>query len=201
MNSKLVSCTKLVGACMLTAPAASAQIEATTPEPDSAEAIDEYGETEPAQRRDRLSPVEPYRIGDGTIGMSATIGGGVSGFLDGDARDFSELGGTWDVRLVFGTRTIVAGELAYIGSGRDVAALGLDSSALLVSHGAEVAARLHLLPGLIRPYVLAGAGFTRYQVANEDSNTSSGDDADYPAHLPVGLVAALSYRRCPAGLR
>src|SRR5690606_34402597 len=75
--------------------------------------------TDDASRPNTLTP----------FGMSATGGGGVTGFTDEEARDFSEVGGGWDARFVLGTRTPVAGEVAYLGSSRSVSALGLDDSA------------------------------------------------------------------------
>lgn len=126
-------------------------------------------------------------------GMSATLGGGVSGFTQEEPREFSDIGAGWDARFTVGTRSIIAGEIAYIGTSRDVTALGLDSSAFLQSHGGEVDARLNLLPGMIQPYILAGAGFTYYQLTNEDFNTSSIADSETVAHFPLGVGAALRY--------
>lgn len=128
-----------------------------------------------------------------SLGMSATLGGGVSGFTDQRVTDFTEVGGNWDARLAIGTRNIIAAELAYIGSSRDVAALGLDTNAFLQSHGGEVAGRLNLLPGVFQPYVLAGVGFTRYDLTNEDFNTSSISSSETVAHFPLGAGAALRY--------
>lgn len=128
-----------------------------------------------------------------TMGMSATLGGGVSGFTQDVPREFSEIGGGWDARFTVGTRSIVAGEIAYVGTSRNVTALGLDSSAYLQSHGGEVDARLNLLPGMVQPYILAGAGFTYYQLSNEDFNTSSIADSETVAHFPLGVGAALRY--------
>src|SRR5690606_32492034 len=90
-------------------------------------------------------------------------------------------------------RSIIAAELAYIGSSRDVTALGLDNNAFLQSHGGELAGRLNLLPGLIQPYILAGVGFTRYDLSNEDFNTSSISSTETVAHFPLGAGAALRY--------
>ena len=145
---------------------------------------------------------DPYRPETVTpMGMSAMVGGGVTGFTEEEPRSFSEVGGGWDARLVIGTRTIIAGELAYLGSSRDVAALGLDESAFLQGHGGEAAARLNLLPGLFQPYLLAGAGFTRYTLTNEDFNTSSIDDSATVAHFPLGVGAALRYEGFVADAR
>lgn len=145
---------------------------------------------------------DPYRPNTITpVGMSATVGGGVTGFTQEEARNFSEVGGGWDARLVIGTRTMIAGELAYIGSSRDVVALGLDDSAFLQGHGGEAAARLNLLPGIFQPYLLAGAGFTRYSLTNEDFNTSSIEDSATVAHFPLGVGAALRYNGFVADAR
>src|SRR3954451_17178183 len=42
------------------------------------------------------------------IGISLQAGGGVSNFSGSTARDVTDVGGYWDVRAVFGTRSFVA---------------------------------------------------------------------------------------------
>lgn len=126
-------------------------------------------------------------------GMSVTGGAGVTGFTDEAARDFSSVGGGWNVRFALGTRSIIAGEIAYLGSGQDVDALGLDNSANLLANGGEIAARLNILPGLVQPYVLAGVGYTHYELVGEDFNNSSVEESDDVAHFPVGAGVGLRY--------
>ena len=46
------------------------------------------------------------------MGMSAQIGGGVFGFVDPDAVDATDPGGSWTARLLLGTRSHIAAEAA-----------------------------------------------------------------------------------------
>lgn len=126
------------------------------------------------------------------MGTSLSIGGGVAGFTDTEARRFSGVGGSWDARLAVGTRTLLAGELAYIGTANDIDALGLDNEAILVSNGAEAAARLNFLQGPVQPYALAGIGWRHYSLENADFNTSDVLESDDVGHVPLG--AGVSFR-------
>ena len=125
-------------------------------------------------------------------GTSVSVGGGVVGFTDGDMRDFATVGGAWDARVVYGTRTLVAIEAAYTGGAVGVDALGLDDNAALISTGAEVLARVNFLQKEWQPYVVAGLGWRHYSIVNTDRNTSSvGEDEDL-GEIPMG--AGVSYR-------
>ena len=140
------------------------------------------------------SMIDPYRPRTLTPwGMSATVGGGVQGFTGKQARNFTDTGVGWNARFVFGTRSIVGAELAYVGSSQDIYTLGLDKSAFLQSHGGELAARLNFLPGMVQPFVFAGAGVTRYLLSNEDVNTSSIDSRDTVVDFPLGVGTDLRY--------
>ena len=134
-------------------------------------------------------------------GISVTGGGGVTGFLRSEARDYTSTGGNWNARVALGTRYIVAAELGYVGSAQSVNALGLDSDANLMSNGAEVAARLNILPGAVQPYLLAGAGFTHYRIVGEDFNNSNLENSDNVAHFPLAAGLALRYRGFVADAR
>jgi opacity protein-like surface antigen len=115
------------------------------------------------------------------------------------ARDFLDTGGTWEVRGVFGTRTLVGLEGAYVGS-----AYGLDApgglTRTLYGHGLEGSLRLNFLRnGLayaggsavgLQPYILGGFGWTHYHLSNNVS-TASVENSDNTLQLPVG--AGLSY--------
>jgi hypothetical protein len=107
-------------------------------------------------------------------------------------RDFATVGGAWDARVVYGTRTLVAIEAAYTGGAVGVDALGLDDNAALISTGAEVLARVNFLQKEWQPYVVAGLGWRHYSIVNTDRNTSSvGEDEDL-GEIPMG--AGVSYR-------
>lgn len=122
-------------------------------------------------------------------GIALSAGAGVTGFVDGDMRAATDPGGTWDVRVAAGTRLPVAVEAAYVGSAQAIEALGLDPDAILVGTGLEAGARVDLLPAEANPFVVVGAGWTRYQLANADSNTSSVNQRDdvFTLSLAVGM--------------
>lgn len=124
------------------------------------------------------------------FGTSLTIGGGIVGFTAERARDSSEVGGAWNARLVVGTRTPLAAEIAYVGSAQNVLAPGLDDDAMLLGNGGEVAARLGWPRGAVQPYLLAGAGFTHYALVNDDVNTSNIQGSDNLLHFPLGAGVA-----------
>jgi hypothetical protein len=143
----------------------------------------------PAQAED-MGPNAPkiYSM----YGASMSVGGGVVGFVDNAMRDFANVGGAWDARLVFGTRTNVAVEAAYTGGAVGIDALGLDSNAALISTGAEVLGRVNLLTHEWQPYAVAGVGWRHYSIVNTDRNTSSVQDAEDLGEIPLG--AGLAYR-------
>ena len=124
-------------------------------------------------------------------GFSLTAGAGVTGFVDTDMREATDPGGTWDVRVAGGTRLPVAFEAAYVGSAQSIDALGLDSDAILVGTGLEGAVRVDLLPFEANPYVVAGAGWTRYELANTETNTSSVNRRDDVLTLSFAVGADL----------
>jgi len=129
------------------------------------------------------------------IGYAISVAGGFSTFSRSSARDFLDTGGTWDVRGVFGTRTLFGLEVAYVGS-----AYGLDApgglTRTLYGHGLEGSGRINLLrnglafAGGLQPYLLGGIGWTHYHLSNNVS-TASIDNSDNTLQVPVG--AGLSY--------
>jgi outer membrane protein OmpA-like peptidoglycan-associated protein len=152
----------------------------------------------PTQREAVLVPV-----GDGDpsndhlltpFGMAITIGGGVTGFLDDDARAIGDVGGGWEARLTFGTRTPLAFEAAYVGSAQQIDALGLDSSAVLLGTAIEGDLRLNFTTTFLQPYVFGGLGYTRYDITNDDFNTSSVNDSEEMGHIPFGAGLGFQYR-------
>lgn len=142
--------------------------------------------------------IVPHGITQAGPGMTATsfgimvLGGvGVTGFSDNDVYTFTEPGVQWDFRLIFGSRFVVSGELAYVGSGQNIEALGLDGDAWLLSNGLEGVARLNILPGMIQPYVFAGIGWRFYQIVNAQFNTSALQENDNVGFVPLGVGITL----------
>jgi hypothetical protein len=129
-------------------------------------------------------------------GMSFSVGGGVVGMSDDDANDVADAGGSWEARFVAGTRTPFAIEGAYVGTAQGIDALGLDEDAVLIGTGLEAAVRYNLnAQGTWVPYALVGAGWKRYDLANEDFNLSSVEDDDNVFEVPLGI--GLAYRLEP----
>jgi len=146
-------------------------------------------------------PAEPVATDDNDhndhlatpFGMAVAVGGGVVGFFDTDTRGFTDTGGTWEARLTMGTRTPLAVEAAYVGSAQNIDALGLDSSAILLGSSVEADARLNFTTGAIQPYLFGGIGYTRYDVTNSDTNTSSINGKEEMGHVPVGAGLGWQY--------
>lgn len=125
-----------------------------------------------------------------TAGFAVTVGGGVTGFWDADTADVAATGGAWEARLVYGTRTFLAGELAYVGSAQSLTAADLAEDALLVGQGAEGALRVNFSRSTIQPYVFGGAGWTHYDVHR--TRTPAGmNPSDNVFHVPLGLGLSL----------
>ena len=144
----------------------------------------------------RWGSTPPPQVLTGTLADIAERAGGagLQDYVGPDARGVTGGGGSWEARVTFGTRRVVAAELEYLGSAGTIEALGLDSDAVLVSNGGEATLRVNVLPEQeIQPYILAGFGLQHYYLANESFNTSSVTGADDVLNFPVGLGVAYQY--------
>ncbi len=149
---------------------------------------DEHGAAQPAPMTIETEPVPIEGEGElyPSFGMSLSVGGGVSDFVDNDVEDVTDTGGAWDARLVIGTRSFIGLEAAYVGTAADMDALGLDDDAVLTGNGVEGLVRLNVGRYAFQPYIVGGVGWTRYDVVNEDFNTSSIEDQDDVVTVPIG---------------
>jgi hypothetical protein len=133
-----------------------------------------------------------------TIGVGVMAGGGVQDFAWSNARSFTQTGGFWNARLIFGTRQFLGFEAAYVGSAQSISALGLSNDAVLVSNGAEGALRLNIpimaRASLVEPFAFVGAGWSRFHVTNSSVNTSSVATNDDVLTIPYGGGLAFGYR-------
>ena len=172
-------------------PAPAAEPEPTPPAPEPAP----VAETPPPPTQiyapvTVLPPPEPPKpqLPPSVLGMEATVGGGVTGFIDETPRNTATTGGTWEARLMFGSRLPLAVEAAYIGSAQSIDALGLANNAVLVGNGAEGNLRINLTRARVQPYLFGGIGWTHYQLTNMSSvaNTSSVLDKDDIGTVPLG---------------
>ena len=137
-----------------------------------------------------VAPVGP----PSRIGIEAAIGAGAIGFVDSSTRGFTNTGTSWDARLIFGSRSPIAIEAAYVGSAQGINALGLDTDALLVGQGAEGNLRLNLTTRRVQPYLFGGIGWTRYNLERTTTSTSSVRASDDVGTVPMGagLTARLT---------
>lgn len=131
-------------------------------------------------------------------GNTVLLGGGVMTFSGATARSVAEAGGTWDLRLGWGTRSMLGFEAAYVGSANGLTAAGLDESAMLLGTGAEGVLRLNLplvyRDSLLEPFGFGGLGWTRFDVINNDVNVSAVREKDHTMTVPVGAGLAASMR-------
>lgn len=125
----------------------------------------------------------------GPSGIGAMVGGGIVGFVDEESRGFVSTGGAWEARLSVDPHATFSVEGAYIGSLQSIDALGLDQDARLLGNGAELGLKVNFLPGLVQPYALVGAGWTRYDLTN---TAPTADLADYDNVLTVPLAIGFS---------
>jgi len=138
------------------------------------------------------APYQSDSLSMSRLGIGLVVGGGVDGFTNSALRDSTNDGGSWDVRAIFGTRSPLALEAAYIGSAQAVNALGLDSNALLVGNGAQGDVRLNLgidIP--VQPFVYGGVAWRRYEITNTNTNTSDLVDRDDVLEIPAGVGIAV----------
>lgn len=127
------------------------------------------------------------------LGATVTAGGGVTDFTDDTFGDRTEVGGSWNIRASYGTRSIIGGEAAYVGSARGLEA----NDNALISNGAEVALRVNgPIPfdgdrGLVEPFAVAGIGG---QVYDETDTEGEGlADNELVGVIPLGVGIGGSY--------
>jgi hypothetical protein len=125
----------------------------------------------------------PRRI---PLALDLLAGGGVTALVGG-AGDVTRMGRMWTARVVGLRDRLVGFEAAYVGSAQDIAALGRDGDATLIGHGVEGNVRLNLVRrGAVRPYAVAGLGWTHYEVTAAPVATASIDQHDDVLQVPVG---------------
>ncbi|HEU4731786.1 MAG TPA: hypothetical protein VFT22_28010 [Kofleriaceae bacterium] len=130
------------------------------------------------------------------IGVSAILGGGVTGFTDKQMRDTtSNVGGLWDLRVTIGSHIPLALDVSYLGQAMNINGLPSGRSGTLVGTTFEGAARFNVLPHYAwNPYVFAGVGWQRFDVTqtNVTLSDSGMNDKDNLLEFPMGV--GFSYR-------
>lgn len=124
-------------------------------------------------------------------GLGLSLGGGVMNYANNQLRNQTNVGGAWDARLIFGTRSPVAVEAAYQGSAQGIDTLGVSNNAILLSNGVTGKLRVNFTRSNWQPFVTAGAGWRRFSVTNTNTNTSDLRSSDDILEVPV--AAGLAY--------
>jgi hypothetical protein len=129
------------------------------------------------------------------IGVSAILGGGVVGFTDRTMRDTTaSVGGLWNFRLTLGSHVPLGLELGYIGSATNLRGLPAQGGTL-IGTTVEGALRYNVLPHFVwTPYVFAGVGWQRYDVANANVTLSDSGMNDHDNLLEFPIGTGLAYR-------
>ena len=133
------------------------------------------------------------------MGGGLLVGGGFEEFTNPNLRSMTGLGGTWNARIVAGTRQVIGFEAAYVGAARNINALGLSNDARLVANGVEGALRVNLpivsrnRMSLVEPFGFVGLGWSHYSVTNSNVNGSDLASKDDIMTLPFGGGLAFGY--------
>lgn len=148
-----------LGLALASAPAAAGADDAAAPATAEVRGA-------PASPQDLLTPFGEYLL----------AGGGVTNYVDHAVRNAVDVGGTWDVRLGFGSRFYLGAEAAYVGSARHSGSLGSN----LVANGVEGVVRLQypFAAGrwLLEPFAFGGAGWTHFDLQSAAAGLRSADD-------------------------
>jgi hypothetical protein len=130
------------------------------------------------------------------IGISAILGGGVTGFTDKTMRDTtSNVGGMWDLRVTIGSHLPLALDISYLGSATNINGLPTGNKGTLIGTTVEGAARFNVLPHFaFTPYVFGGIGWQRYDVTQTTVSLSDGGMNAHDNLLEFPLGAGFAYR-------
>ncbi|HVV83957.1 MAG TPA: OmpA family protein [Kofleriaceae bacterium] len=120
------------------------------------------------------------------LDVDVLAGGGVTGFIDSDVRDATEVGGQWNARIVGRTHSILGYEAAYIGSAQGINLFGANPDSILMGTGVEGNLRLNFTRSAIQPYIFGGVGLTLYDVSKMDSSMASMEEDDNVYQIPAG---------------
>jgi hypothetical protein len=125
-------------------------------------------------------------------GEYALIGGGATGFTKSPLKDRLDVGGAWDVRLGFASRTFVGAEVAYVGSVSPGKLSGPD----LLANGAEGVVRVQYpwasAKWLVEPFTFGGIGWSHLALRNAPGGVGNDDDIGV---VPFGGGVTIGYGR------
>lgn len=131
------------------------------------------------------------------IGVSAILGGGLTGFTDQNMRNTmnNNFDGLWDLRVTIGSHTPLALDLGYIGTAGRINSLTSTKYGTLVGTTAEAALRWNVLPHYAwNPYAFAGIGWQRYDVTGGTFTLSDTGIRESDNSLVFPMGAGLAFR-------
>jgi hypothetical protein len=131
------------------------------------------------------------------FGNAVLLGGGFGNFTNDYARDVTGPAGAWGLRYVAGTRSVIGGEVSYMGAANWLdGTTGDDDYLLSSSFDANVRAGwpIPLNSTLLSPFAYAGGGWTRYDLINEIPSGIVASDTDNQFTIPMGVGFAVGYR-------
>jgi hypothetical protein len=120
-----------------------------------------------ASRAEARRPCEDCSFSPAMV--SLTVGGGVTDFGRPQYRNQTRLGGTWDVRLMVGTRAPIALEVGYVGTLQRAQGLAGPRASLLGS-SVEVLGRINFTRWRVQPFVAGGGAWMNYRVYGSTEN-------------------------------
>ena len=133
---------------------------------------------------------------------TVSLGIGLVEFAGEEADSVTDIGASYDVRVLYAPHTLLDLEAAYIGTSQNITTLGLESDAKLRSNGVEALAKFDLGQylsadlGALRfaPFVFAGFAYQRFNLSNEGVNTSDVADSDNVIAIPLGAGVGATWR-------
>lgn len=137
-------------------------------------------------------------------GIGVIVGGGVEGFTNDIADDVTDIGGSWDLRVEFGTRFPLSVEAAYVGTAQGIDGLTGSDSGTLIGTTVEAALKFNVDTGSpFRPFAFGGLGWRRYDVTGAVFTTADVGirDQDNLMVFPLGGGLRYDYRGIGADLR
>lgn len=138
-------------------------------------------------------------------GLALSVGGGVTDYSDRQTRDLLGSGGYWEVRGLFGTRSYLGSELAYVGSSRAFSASAAPGDAHLMTNGVEAAMRLNLPLQFtdlrVTPFIFVGPGYAHLSVVNADVVPPGMKSSDDVFVFSSGGGCTVTYQQMVLGAR
>ncbi len=138
-------------------------------------------------------PAEPYHaerkhnIVFAPQEISLTTGAGPGNYFGTALNNAVDTGAAWNARVVFGARSAIALEAAYVGSSNTVDTVNHVGKGRLDSNGFDGDLRLQV-PTMIEPYVFGGVGYNHMAVSNMTDVSTAGplSTSDDQVTVPAG---------------